>query len=884
MTLAPHTRLGPYEVTGAIGAGGMGEVYRGHDPTLNRDVAIKVLPAALAADAERLARFKREAQVLASLNHPNIAHVYGFEAATLPDGSTAHFLAMELVEGEDLSERLKRGAIPVDEAIGIARQIAEGLEEAHEHGIIHRDLKPANVKVTPNGKVKVLDFGLAKAMEGTSGDAIGAELSNSPTMSRHMTEAGMVMGTAAYMSPEQARGKTVDKRADIWSFGVVGFEMLTGTRLFSGETVSDTLASVLREEIPWSRLPAGTPPGLTHLLKGCLTRDAHDRLRDIGDARFLLASGADGAGTGSRAPAHDPTRSSRTALAAGLIAVVLLVAFALLRPATQSTQETFRLGQRIQVTRETTLEVDPALSPDGKLVAYAAGTLGQDFKVFVRQVDGGSPIAVAPALESSQRFPAWSPDGTRLLFRSRRGIEVGPALGGVTRVLTPLPGSRAVWSPDGTAIAFSGRGIWIMPADGGEPRNVVSSRAAHSPAWSPDGQWIAYVEGNGPGVFAVGNLAPSQLWIVPAAGGEARRLTDTDGVNLSPAWLRSEMSLLFVSNREGGRDVYSLPLSSDGVPTGKARALTTGINAWTVSVSAGTDRVAYSVVLDRSNVWSMPVPVGGPASSMEAMPVTSGNQIVETFDVSPDGQWLAFDALRTGNQDIFRMPVTGGPVEQLTSDPADDFAPAISPDAREIAFYSYRDQSRIRLFRMPVRGEPAARIGEVSIAQPRWSPDGNAIVGRRRSDAALVVVRRVNEVWSGEEILASQLGGSFADWSPDGRSIAYTGSAGLMVVDSLTKATRTLVDRRASVDDELDTSAGGQYYPQWASDGRAVYFIQLDESGIYRVPALGGPARLAMRFDSVHPWHHYGFRVRGGRFYFTLGELESDLFVADLGG
>ena len=214
MPLPAGTRLGPYEVTGAIGAGGMGEVYRGRDGALNRDVAIKVLPPAMATDQERLARFKREAQVLASLNHPNIAHVYGFEGATLEDGTKAHFLAMEMVEGEDLAERLRRGAIPVEEAIAIARQIAEGLEEAHEHGIIHRDLKPANVKLTPDGKVKVLDFGLAKALEGDApGSAAGSQLSHSPTMSRHMTEAGMIMGTAAYMSPVQARGKTVERAA-----------------------------------------------------------------------------------------------------------------------------------------------------------------------------------------------------------------------------------------------------------------------------------------------------------------------------------------------------------------------------------------------------------------------------------------------------------------------------------------------------------------------------------------------------------------------------------------------------------------------------------------------------------------------------------------------
>ncbi len=243
MPLPPGSRIGPYEITAAIGGGGMGEVFRARDTKLGRDVAIKVLPATFAQDHERVARFKREAQLLASLNHPNIAAIYGLEEA---EGAVA--LILELVEGEDLSQRLKRGAIPVDETIAIAKQIAEALEEAHERGIIHRDLKPANVKVTAAGKVKVLDFGLAKAFDTEAGtNSSSADVSHSPTMSRHATEAGMIMGTAAYMSPEQARGKTVDKRADIWSFGVVLFEMLTGERLFAGDTVSDTLASVLKD-------------------------------------------------------------------------------------------------------------------------------------------------------------------------------------------------------------------------------------------------------------------------------------------------------------------------------------------------------------------------------------------------------------------------------------------------------------------------------------------------------------------------------------------------------------------------------------------------------------------------------------------------------------
>ena len=280
MSLTPGQRLGPYEITAPLGAGGMGEVFRARDTKLDREVAIKVLPAELARDEERLARFRREAHLLAALNHPNVAAIHGLDEA---DGKP--FLVLELVPGEDLAQRLKRGPIPLDEALPIARQVAEALEEAHEKGIVHRDLKPANVKLTPDGKVKVLDFGLAKAYSGDAGPGSSPDLSQSPTLAHTGTAAGLILGTAAYMSPEQARGKTVDRRADVWAFGVVLFEMLTGKALFAGETVTDVLAAVVTREPDLDTLPAATPPAVRQLLRRCLDKDPKHRLRDIGEAR-----------------------------------------------------------------------------------------------------------------------------------------------------------------------------------------------------------------------------------------------------------------------------------------------------------------------------------------------------------------------------------------------------------------------------------------------------------------------------------------------------------------------------------------------------------------------------------------------------------------------
>ena len=443
MTLLPGTRLGPYEIVTAIGAGGMGEVFRARDTKLNRDVAIKVLPVALAQDTERVGRFRREAQILATLNHPNIAAIYGLEetAAAGPGQSAVVGLVMELVAGEDLAERLRRGAIPVEEAIGIARQIAEALEEAHEHGIVHRDLKPANVRLTPDGKVKVLDFGLAKALEGDpSSSAANSQLSHSPTMSRHATEAGMILGTAAYMSPEQARGKSVYKRADIWAFGVVLFEMHTGQRLFAGETVSDTLAAVLRADPDWKALPEETPAAITRLLHRCLTRDPKARLHDIADARLEIADALGNAGneakatvTSGAAAVSPKWRRVLPWVAGAVIGVGLAVVMMGLGVGrglfVQSASELTPVTSTLLLPPGVTVAMPPsparsgflAVSGDGRQIAFVGRIEGGGSQIFVRAVD--SQVARAVAGTEGGTFPAWSPDGRRIAFQQSNKLK-----------------------------------------------------------------------------------------------------------------------------------------------------------------------------------------------------------------------------------------------------------------------------------------------------------------------------------------------------------------------------------------------------------------------------------------------------------------------------
>jgi hypothetical protein len=491
MSLAAGQRLGPYEIVSTLGAGGMGEVYRARDTKLNRDVAIKVLLPAVANDPDRLARFSREAQVLASLNHPNIAAIYGIEEA---NGVTA--LVMELVEGEDLSQRIARGAIPITEALPIARQIAEALEAAHEQGIVHRDLKPANVKVRPDGTVKVLDFGLAKAIDPAG--ASSAIAMNSPTLSIHATEAGLILGTAAYMSPEQAAGKAVDKRSDLWSFGVVLLEMLTGRHVFAGETVSHVLAAVLKDDPDWSSLPTTTPPSIKTLLHRCLQKDRKLRLDSAAAARLEIDDASKPGET-----VRPARRGSRWAAAVAMVLLIALTSFAAARwwmpgdsVAVSGDVVRFAIHDTADVTVSRSDE-RIALSPDGRTLAFIGyGERGSG--IWLRALDS---LAARP-LRGTEGAVAitWYPDGRTLGFVAREQImkvvlpdgtpeKVGPSLGTNIASLEIGADGRLLFTGDGVRLG-------TRPAAGGTPTWLPrgSGDDIHRfPSFLPDGRHYLYM-------------------------------------------------------------------------------------------------------------------------------------------------------------------------------------------------------------------------------------------------------------------------------------------------------------------------------------------------------------------------------------------------------
>ncbi len=514
--------LSHYRITAKLGAGGMGEVYRAKDENLGRDVAIKVLPEEVAKDAERLARFKREAHLLAALNHTNIASIYGLEEA-----HGKPFLVLELVEGEDLSERLKRGAIAVTEAIAIAKQIAEALEEAHEHGIVHRDLKPANVKLTPDGKVKVLDFGLAKAFGGDGGDGSKPELSHSPTMTRQGTVAGMILGTAAYMSPEQAKGKTVDRRADIWSFGVVLCEMLTGRRLFEAETVSEILAAVLRADIDLGSLPSDTPPRLRRLLTRCLDRDPKMRLRDIGEARVEIVkveAGTPESGSSSVTAAPAPAPPTRRvaplviATAAGAIIATFGATRWLMPRAASMGGALAHLSVALPDGDEVgAINTQPlAVSEDGTRIAYVGLRDGKNL-IYLRALGEPSPKAL-DGTEGGES-PFFSPDGQWIAFfagSKLRKIAVGGAALQALADVADIPLGGA-WGTDGY-IYFAPTnvgGIWRVPEGGGPTTEVTRKDPA---AGEISHRWPHVIAGTSALLFG--------MWTGPGDDEHARRDAD----------------------------------------------------------------------------------------------------------------------------------------------------------------------------------------------------------------------------------------------------------------------------------------------------------------------------------------------------------------------
>ena len=856
-----------YRVERELGAGGMATVYLADDVRHHRRVAIKVLRPALAA-ALGAERFLREITTTAGLRHPHIVPLYDSG-----EGDGVLYYVMPFVEGESLRDRLKREKqLPVQDALRIVAEVADALDYAHAHGVIHRDIKPENI-LLDSGHAVVADFGIAQAI-----DVAGGE---------QLTGTGVAIGTPTYMSPEQVAGeRDLDARSDLYALACVLYEMLAGQPPFAGPSAKSVMHQHIMTSAPDVTLVRpDVPADVSSALRRALNKEPADRFPAVTEFAQALRRPS----TPTNGSATPPTLFARRRWIP-IVAVSAAVVVAIGMPfVMRRTPAPIRLGKRTPVTLDPGLELDPALSPDGKLMAYSVG----QGVLTVRQVEGGAPVQVLRTGDTRGRWPAWLPDGQRLVFVSPRGIEVVSALGGSPRLLVAGEhlGRGVTVAPDGRSFAYvSHDSLYAAPLDGGAARLVAHGYEMHSPAWSPDGRWIAFVQGDFQYIRMIdlGNIAYSGIWLAPAAGGAAHRVTDERSLHVSPAWA-SARSLLFVSDQDGGRDAYQLSLSGDGEPRGAPVRITTGLSPHGIAVSQDGSRFGFSAFTETSNAWSLPIPLTGEVSVSTAVPETHVNQVMENVGVSNDGRWLGFSAAQSGPSQVYvqRRETKGAEIRQLTSDTSASYWVSWSPDAKEIAFHRFRGEKR-QTFVSPVDGGVATPVtdGTEDERSPEWSPDGRQLLllaNWGTHPALHVVTRGADGRWSKPRTLPIVIGtdtvtSGLSDWSPDGRFLACgCGEGGIVIAPVEGGSARRL---------SSPFSSAGWAFPQWSADGRTVYHLWEDSgrvAAIVGVPVNGGTARTVVRFDDpARPWHRFGFRVRAGRIFLTLGDRESDVGVADI--
>ncbi len=817
MSLNIGTQLGSHEITALLGKGGMGEVYSARDTKLKREVAIKILPEEFSRDAERVSRFQREAEVLASLNHPNIAAIYD-----LQEDKGTRFLVLELVDGETLAERIQRGPIPIEEALNIAKHICEALEAAHAKGVIHRDLKPANIKITPGGRVKVLDFGLAKVFEVEPRHPLpeGEGFSNSPTLMTG-TGRGVILGTAAYMSPEQARGKTVDRTSDIWAFGCVLYEMLTGTQPFTGETITDILAGIVKMDPDWTALPEGTPSIIRSLLRRTLQKDRNQRLRDIGDGKIEIeeALAQPPALTGAKVPS--PARNRKREWAAWALAAVAIIAFAVVsvfyfnRPVAPETY--------LQVVTPPTFDtISMAISPDGRKLVFVGANQGRT-QLFLRSFDSANAQPLAGTDGAS--YPFWSPDSRSVGFFAENKLKRIDVPGGAVQALAnTTPGRGGAWSPDGT-ILFSAAGVgplYRVEAIGGpiaEVTHLDSPRTSGHlyPSFLPDGRhFLFYAQGSpeGRGVYW-GDLESKEI----------ARLFDADTAAVySP-------SGYLVFARQGNLFAQRFDAAKRqllGDPFTIAEQATLDIAFSVGAFSAGANVLAYRTGASSGNrqlQWfdrsGKQVGVSGPPDGFASI----------NPDLSPAGDRVALGRTVSGNQDIWILEPTRQLTTRFTFDPDLDQTPVWSPDGSQIVFSSNR-KGNANLY---LKSSSGAGTDELLLEtrQPKivqdWSRNGRFIIYRSPDP------KNGNDLWvlplSGDRkpfpLVVTPFTERDAQFSSDVRWVAYQSDE--------SGHNEIYVQPFPGPGGKWQVSNAGGTQPRWNRNGKELFYVA-DDGKLMSVP------------------------------------------------
>jgi eukaryotic-like serine/threonine-protein kinase len=818
MSLGSGTRLGPYEIVGTLGAGGMGEVYRARDTKLNRNVAIKVLLPAVASDPDRLARFSREAQVLASLNHPNIAHIHGLE-----ESGGVQALVMELVEGPTLADHIagSSGPMPVREVLSIAKQIAEALEAAHEQGIIHRDLKPANIKVRPDGRVKVLDFGLAKALAPAgAGDTTDARATMSPTLSMRATQAGIILGTAAYMSPEQAAGKPVDKRSDLWAFGVVLLEMLTGRQVFGGETTSHVLASVLKDEPDWTALPADTPAPLRRLLRRCLQKDRKRRLADAADA-WLEIDEAETSPTDAPLPLDASSARGRLGwvVAAASSAAMLALGFPAVRYFRQAPPV---VGSEMRTEINTPASTDPlsfALSPDGKQLVFVASGDGAP-RLWLRPLatTSAQPLAGTEGAD----YPFWSPDSRSVGFFADGKLKRLDIGGGSPQVLADTNGPRGgTWNADGVILfapSFTSP-IFRVPSSGGKatPATTLGGVQSHRfPQFLPDGRRFLF--------YAQGTPDTGGIYLGSLDTPDARRLTAADaaGAYAQLGWLLWVRAGTLMAQR---LDMERRALTGDPVTVADVVAIDATTYASALSVSA-SGLLAYRTATTNRRQLNWFDRTGKALGTLGAPDESN----LWNPRVSPDGRRAAVNRTVQGNADVWLLDGTRS--SRFTFDAALDRFPVWSPDGSRIVFDSTRTGATRNLY---VKASGGAGNEDLLVESPQskvagdWSADGRfllymSIDPQTDADMWVVPLEGDRKPWVFLKTNFTEYSGVF---SPDGRWIAYqSNESGRFEIYVRPFVPPSAANAPAnSAAGQWQVSTAGGISPRWRADGKELYYI-----------------------------------------------------------
>jgi serine/threonine-protein kinase len=904
MSLAPGTRIGVFEVQSALGAGGMGEVYLARDTRLKRNVALKVLPDTFAQDDDRVARFRREAELLASLNHPNIAQIYGLEGQEAQEGQDRRALAlvMELVEGPTLADLIDRGSIALDEALPIARQIADALEAAHEKGVIHRDLKPANVKVTPDGTVKVLDFGLAKLAPLEGGDAAKtggvAALSMSPTLSVHATYAGVILGTAAYMSPEQAKGRTVDKRSDVWAWGCVLFEMLTGRRPFEGEDVADTIAFVLTKDPDWALLPPAVPPAVRVLLHRCMEKDRKKRIADISTARFVLDEAAalrapEPAAAVSPAPSTSWWRRL-AAYAAVLVAAVVVTAaaaWALLK-GNDPTPQPARFAivpPSAQPLNVNSPDRGIAISPDGAHIVYRGGNGSAGVgSLTLRAIDRLEAHAL-PGIQAF-RHAFFSPDGKWIGYFSlgelrKVSVSGGPSLQIVRTTSVPRGAS---WGPDDTIIlatADSATGLLRVPAGGGEMKVLTRPDAAHGesdhvfPSILPDGSAVLFT------ITASGQPDNSQVAVLDLKSGTSKILVRGG----SQAEFVEPDHLVYAASgslRAVRFDVKALELTSDPVPVVEQ------------ILTAATGEAAFAVSRTGSLVY-VPGGTGGLQASARSLvwvdrrgneePIKAPQRAYQYPRMSPDGTRVALD-VRDQDNDIWIWDLARTTLTRLTTDAALEGYPVWTPDGRRVVFNSQRSGLNANLYWQAADGTGAAERLTTSgnIQLPTTiTLDGAMVVLEEQVPGSLYDIMGLTLMGGRrtQPLIHTAFSERNAEISPDGRWIAY----------QQFESTQSQVYVRPfpNVDSgRWQISSAGGTRPLWARSGRELFYLDAQDK-LTGVPvqttastfSAGNPTKLleTAYFAGAPTGRTYDVSPDGKRFLMIKESVETNPNAAPAG-